>query len=117
MIEDFPRLAAMVKPMLAARAALRHECAVLHKMMLDIVRKDETCRRLMTILGVAAITAVTYLTTIDDPVRFERSRDVGAHLGLRPKKYGEVDRNSGISKCGDVAMRTVLYQASLVWRC
>jgi transposase len=115
LVEDLPRLAAMVEPMLVARAALRHQCAVLHKMMLDIVRNDETCRRLMTIPGVGAITAVTYLTTIDNPVRFERSRDVGAHLGLTPKKYasGEVDRNSGISKCGDVAMRTVLYQASL----
>jgi transposase len=69
----------------------------------------------MTIPGVGAITAITYLTTIDDPVRFERSRDVGAHLGLTPKKYasGETDRNSGISKCGDVAMRSVLYQAGL----
>lgn len=115
LIENVPRLAAMVRPMLIARAALRQQCAVLHKMMLDMVRKDETCRRLMTIPGVGAITAVTYLTTIDDPARFERSRDVGAHLGLTPKKYasGEVDRNSGISKCGDVAMRSTLYQASL----
>lgn len=111
MIEGLPRLAAMV----IARAALRQQCAVLRKMMLDIVKKDATCRRLMTIPGVGAITAVTYLTTIDDPVRFERSRDVGAHLGLTPKKCasGEVDRNGGISKCGDVAMRTTLYQAGL----
>lgn len=115
LIEDLPRLAAMVKPMLIARAALRQQCAILHKMMLDTVRRDETCRRLMTIPGVGAITAVTYLTTIDDPTRFQRSRDVGAHLGLTPKKYasGEIDRNGSISKCGDVAMRTTLYQASL----
>ncbi|WP_352997936.1 transposase [Mesorhizobium sp. M1273] len=34
---------------------------------------------------------------------------------MTPKKYasGEVDRNSGISKCGDVAMRSTPYQASL----
>ncbi|MCF1467510.1 IS110 family transposase [Agrobacterium vitis] len=115
LIEDVPRLAAMVKPMLIARAALRQQCAVLHKMMLDTVRKDRTCRRLMTIPGVGAITAVTFVTTIDDPARFERSRDVGAHLGLTPKKYasGETDRNSGISKCGDVVMRATLYQAGL----
>ena len=42
----------------------------------------------------------------DDSDRFHRSRDVGAHLGLTPKKYasGETDRNGGISKCGDAAM-------------
>ncbi|WP_137157437.1 IS110 family transposase [Rhizobium sp. FKL33] len=114
-IESVPRLAAMVKPMLIARAALRQQCAVLQKMLLETVRKDETCRRLMTIPGVGAITAVTYVTTIDDPARFERSRDVGPHLGLTPKKYasGETDRNGGISKSGDAGMRTTLYQASL----
>ena len=69
----------------------------------------------MTIAGVGAISAVTFLTTIDDPDRFHRSRDVGAHLGLTPMKYasGETDRNGGISKCGDAAMRAVLYQSAL----
>ena len=50
------------RPMLVARAALRQQCAVLHKMMLEMVRKSATCRRLMTIPGVGAITAVTFLT-------------------------------------------------------
>jgi transposase len=115
LLEEQPRLAAMVQPMLIARTALRQQCAVLHQMVLTAVRTDATCRRLMTVPGVGTITAITYLTTIDDPDRFQRSRDVGAHLGLTPKKYasGEVDRNSGISKCGDVLMRTTLYQAAL----
>ena len=69
-----PRLAAMVQPMLAARAALRLQCAILHKMMLDVARRSSTCRRLMTVPGVGALTAVTYLTTIDDPERFRHSR-------------------------------------------
>ena len=53
--------------------------------------------------------------TPSPPARFQRSRDVGAHLGLTPKKYasGETDRNGGISKCGDAPMRAVLYQAAL----
>jgi len=79
-IESVRRLAAMVKPMLIARAAIRQQCAVLQKMLLET-----TCRRLMTIPGVGAITAVTYVTTIDDPARFEQSRDVGPTLGSRRK--------------------------------
>jgi transposase len=115
LVAGLPRIEAMVRPMLIARAALRQQCAVLQKMVLDAVRQNETCKRLMTIPGVGTITAITFLTTIDDPDRFQRSRDVGAHLGLTPKKYasGETDRNSGISKCGDAGMRTVLYQAGL----
>ena len=58
-----PHLEAIVRPMLVARSALREQCAVLHKMMLEMVRKSPTCRRLMTIPGVGAITAVTFLTT------------------------------------------------------
>jgi transposase len=115
LVEDNPRFLALVRPMLIARTALRQQCAVLHKMLLDVVRRDQTCRRLMTIPGVGPLTAVAYVTTIDDPDRFHRSRDVGPHLGLTPRKYasGEVDRNGGISKCGDVMMRSVLYQAAL----
>ena len=115
LMAEIPHLEAIVRPMLVARAALRQQCAILHKMMLELVRKSTTCRRLMTIPGVGAITAVTFLTTIDDPARFHRSRDVGAHLGLTPKKYasGETDRNGGISKCGDAAMRAVLYQSAI----
>jgi transposase len=79
--------------MLAARSALSKQYLVLHKMMLDVVRAEPTCRRLMTVPGVGALTAVTFFTTIDDPARFEHSRDVGPHLGLTPRKYasGEVE--------------------------
>jgi transposase len=69
LVADKPRLAAMLRPMLAARSALSQQYAVLHKMLLEIVRVEPTCRRLMTVPGVGALTAVTYLTTIDDPAR------------------------------------------------
>jgi len=113
--DGHPRLAAMLRPMLVARAALREQYGVLNKMVLEIVRREPTCQRLMTIPGVGALTAITFLTTIDDPDRFQRSRDVGAHLGLTPRKYasGETDRNGAISRCGDVMLRTILYQAAL----
>jgi transposase len=106
---------AMLRPMLAARASLSQQYAVLHKMVLDIIRSEPTCPRLMTVPGVGALTAIPYLTTIDDPARFRHSRDVGAHLGLTPRKYasGEIDRNGGISKCGDALLRATLHQAAL----
>ena len=115
LVADHPRIQSMVRPMLIARAVLREQFAVLHRMLLTAVREDDTCRRLMTVPGVGAVTAIAFATTIDDPDRFHRSRDVGAHLGLTPRKYasGEVDRNGRISKTGDAPMRAVLYQASL----
>jgi transposase len=62
-----------------------------------------------------------YVTTIDDPDRFHRSRDLGAHLGLTPRKYasGEMDRNGAISKCCNGMLRSALYRAllALLTRC
>ena len=51
--------------------------------------------------------------TIDDPTRFERSRSVGAYLGLTTGRYasGEIDWTGRISKCGE---RSYLYEAANV---
>jgi transposase len=56
LVAETPHLEAIVRPMLVARAALRQQCAVLHKMILEKVRKSATCRRLMTIPSVGATT-------------------------------------------------------------
>jgi transposase len=72
------------------------------------------CRRLMTVPGVGPITALAYVTAIDDPGRFRKGRSVGAYLGLTPRRYqsGEVDRAGRISKCGDGLVRTLLFEAA-----
>ena len=60
--------------------------------------------------------AITFTSAIDDPGRFARSRAVGAHFGLTPKKYqsGETDVTGGISKVGDAMVRSALYEAANV---
>jgi transposase len=102
--------------MLRARDALRSEYLALHRAVLAIVREDAVCRRLMTVPGVGPLVAVTFTSAIDDPARFRRSRDVGAHFGLTPKRYqsGETDVTGGISKAGDAAVRATLYEAANV---
>ena len=81
-----------------------------------LVRADPVCRQLMSVPGVGAIVAVTFKSGIDDPSRFRRSRDVGPHFGLTPRKYqsGEFDVTGSISKVGDRMMRTALYEAASV---
>jgi len=60
--------------------------------------------------GVGTLTAMTFLLTIGDPWRFERSRDVGCYIGLRPKRdqSGERDPKLGITKTGDSRLRRTL---------
>jgi transposase len=81
--------------------------------VLDEVRVEPTCR-LMTVPGVGPLTALAFRATIDQPSRFRRSRDVGAHLGLTPRRYqsGEADVQGRISRCGDELARTALYEAA-----
>jgi transposase len=111
---DQPRLQAMVRPMLTARAALQEQYDALHVMVLKAVKSDGVCRRLLTVPGVGPVTALAFATAIDDPARFRHSRDVGAHLGLTPRKYasGEIDRNGAISKSGDRLAREALLLAA-----
>ena len=104
----------VVEPMLRARDTLRVEFAGLHRQLLTLVRGDTVCRRLMTTPGVGAVVAATFTSAVDDPARFAKSRTVGAHFGLTPRRYqsGETDVTGGISKVGDAMARTVLYEAA-----
>jgi transposase len=69
--------------MLAAGEAVRQQSAVLHKMLLRIVRASTVCRRLLSVRNVGPVVALTYATSIDDPARFVRSRAVGPHSSPR----------------------------------
>jgi transposase len=65
---------------------------------------------LLQISGVGPLTALTYVLTIEDPGRFESSRDVGSYLGLVAKRRqsGGRDPQLGITKTGDELLRKLL---------
>lgn len=104
----------MTESMLLARRTLLQEFNRCHKLVMKAARNDEVCRRFMTVPGVGPCTALSFKTSIDDPTRFRRSKTVGAHLGLTPRRFqsGTVDYNSRISKCGDPETRTLLTEAA-----
>ena len=60
--------------------------------------------------GVGGLTALTFVLTVEDPYRFERSRSVGAYLGLVPAsdQSGDRDPQRRISKEGDEMLRKLL---------
>ncbi len=109
-----PIVMPLVEPLLTILATMLEEFTRLTKQVLGIVRKEEICRRLMSVPGVGPITALAFRATIDRPDRFKRSRDVGAHLGLTPARYqsGETDIQGKVSRCGDELARTALYEAA-----
>jgi len=69
---------------------------------------------LCQVAGVGNLTALAFVLTLEDPSHFATSRDVGAFLGLVPKRdqSGEVDKQLRISKTGDRLVRTLLVQCA-----
>jgi transposase len=60
--------------------------------------------------GIGVLTALTFVLTLEDPYRFERSRSVGAYLGLVPARdqSGDRDPQKRISKEGDEMLRRLM---------
>jgi transposase len=83
-------------------------------MVLDAVRGDPLCRRLMSIPGVGALAALAFKAGVDVPQRFANSKSGGAHFGLTPRRFssGEIDYTGRISKCGDAMVRSALHEAA-----
>src|SRR4051794_33445983 len=102
--------------LLLVRETLMRQRERLHRPMVMATRDDEVCRRLTTVPGVDPVKALTFCSAVDDPGRFCRSRAVGAHFGLTPRRYqsGETDRVGPITKQGDGMARQALYEAANV---
>ena len=107
-------LRAAVEPILQVLMAVNLQIAELNKAIERLCRKYEETKRLRTVPGVGAMTALAYRLTISDASRFAHSRDVGAYLGLKPARAqsGQQDPKLGISKTGDRALRRLLAQAA-----
>jgi transposase len=76
---------------------------------------DAVCRRLMTVPGVGPVASLSFKVGVDDPLRFARSRTVGAHFGLTPRRHQSgtsIDYEGRITKQGDVSVREALCEAA-----
>jgi transposase len=109
-------LARIILPLLDAWRDIRRRAADLDRQLHAVARQSQATKLLMTIPGIGAVTAVSYVAAIEDPGNFRTSRSVGAWLGLTTRRYqsGEVDYDGHISKRGDNHLRGLLYEAATV---
>lgn len=109
-------LAAIVLPLLEAWRSLRSQGADLGTRLVATSRQSPDCRLLMSIPGVGAVTATSFVAAIEDPANFRNSRSVGAWVGLTTRRYqsGEVDHDGRISRRGDRHLRWLLYEAAAI---
>lgn len=111
-----PALRGIVDHLLAVYEHVIAEQAKLDKKVRDLARDDAAVQRFMTVPGVGAVTGLAFRHTIDDPARFASAQTVGAYLGLTPRRHqsGGTDVQRGVSKWGDRALRSYLYEAAVV---
>ena len=114
LVAGHPNLQGIAQALLSVRGVLLRELDGFEKRVRCMARADAKAKLLMSTPAVGPIVALTYASAIDDPARFKSSKQAGAHFGLTPKRYqsGTIDRTGRISKIGDAAVRTALYQAA-----
>jgi transposase len=104
--------------LLAALGPILEQIASLTERIREYDRQLESISRerypetglLRQVEGVGPLTALTFVLTLEDPYRFEKSRSVGAYLGLVPAtaRSGDRDPQKRISKEGDEMLRRLL---------
>ena len=103
-----------LRSLLATLKTVCEQAEKLDRMAVGQAKQNPICRHLMDIPGVGALTSLAFVTAVEDPGKFRKSRNVGAFFGLTPKRYqsGETDVSGRISKCGDPLVRSYLYEAA-----
>ena len=110
-----PQLSAILAPVLEMIESLTEKIRAIE------VRIEELCEEsypetklLRQVQGVGPLTALCFRLTIDEPKRFNDGRQVGAYLGLVPRRdqSGERDPELRITKAGDRMLRTLLIQCA-----
>jgi transposase len=115
-LEELPAdLRDLLKPLLEEVESLTEKIKECDGKIEQIARdRYPETKLLRQVSGVGPLIALTFILTIEDKERFEKSRDVGCYVGLRPKQSesGERQPELRITKEGDVYLRKLLVQGA-----
>ena len=117
--QNHPELLSTIFPLLDILDEIKIKVKELDKAIDKLIsEKYPAVRRLKQIGGVGPVTALTFVLTVGRPERFEDPRDVGAYLGLVPKRdqSGDTDKQLRISKTGNNYLREILVHVhNITW--
>lgn len=104
----------------AQRAFLEEQIAEIERAIKELLKQHPELERatklLITIPGVAWVTAVTVLAELPELALFTSARQLAAYAGLTPARNqsGKKDGKAHLSRIGSRRLRTALYMASLI---
>jgi transposase len=104
-----------LRPLLEEVASLTEKIHALDQKIEQIARSEYPETELLRqVSGVGTLIALTFVLTVEDRERFQKSRDVGCYVGLRPRRSssGESEPQLRITKEGDLYLRKMLVQGA-----
>jgi transposase len=110
-----PSLKAVLDPVIQSIDDMTHRIKAYETELEEMAKtKYPFSEALDAICGIGLITAITFILLIEDPRRFERSRQVGDFFGLCPAndQSGDQNKQCHISKEGSHLMRRLLVQCA-----
>jgi transposase len=110
-----PAMQQRLQPLLEQVEGLTAQIKKLEASIEQIARTQYPETKLLTqVHGVGTLIALTFVLTVEDRERFQKSRDVGCYVGLRPKQSesGESQPQLRITKEGDQYLRRLLVQGA-----
>lgn len=105
---------AILEPMWRALEDVGRRINEYDQQITALEKKYPQVARLQQIAGVGPVISLTFLLTLDDPMRFHKSRQIGSYLGLRPRQRdsGQSQPQLRITKAGDKYLRSLLIQGA-----
>jgi transposase len=104
-----------LRPLLEQVESLTKKIQELEAKIEQIARTEYPETELLRqVKGVGTLIALTFVLTVEDRERFQKSRDVGCYVGLRPKQSesGQSQPQLRITKEGDRYLRQLLVQGA-----
>jgi transposase len=103
-----------LEPVFVALEALNQQIAAHDKTLEQLAKKYPDVVAVSQPKGVGILTALVFLLTLEDKRRFQKSRTVGAFVGLTPRRdqSGDTDKQLGITKAGDTFLRRLAVESA-----
>lgn len=115
-MEEVPQdCAEVIRPMVEVLERMTLQIKELERKIVKLGKESyPQAEKLQRITGVGPVTSLYFVLKIGDVNRFARTRDIGAYLGLTPRRdqSGGTDKQLGITKCGDRCLRCLLVNAA-----
>lgn len=104
----------LIAPVRTVMDTLNRELADVDRTLVEVVGDNPVVQRLCTAPGIGPVTAVAFVSTLDDIERFEGAHKVRAYIGLVPSEFssGERQQRGAITKTGNTRLRWLLIEAA-----